>query len=169
MPGYDPQRHRDEFVIMPNHIHGIIWIVETPEHPDDTVGARRRAPTMRRRAPKVEQFGKPVPGSIPTIVHAFKSAVTRRINALRGTPGARVWQRNYYEHIIRNDRALNAIRRYIAENPARWHLDRYNPNAVDPDPRVRDLWRRLQNNARTHSLHVRGEASPRPYPKAYRD
>jgi len=75
----------DEFVVMPNHIHGILWIV------DDGVGARRR------RAPTVEQFGKPVPKSIPTIIRAFKSAVTRRINQMHGTPGARVWQRNYYK------------------------------------------------------------------------
>ncbi len=120
----------DEFVVMPNHIHGIIWIVD--------VGA------WRRRAPTREQFGRPVPGSLPTIVRAFKSAVTRRINALRGTPGAPVWQRNYYEHIIRTERALDAIRRYIAANPLRWHLDRYNPVATGTDPIARDLWRLLK-------------------------
>ena len=84
------------------------------------------------------------PGSLGAIIRAFKSAVTKRINALRGTPGARVWQRNYYERIIRDERALNAIRRYIAENPQRWHLDRYNPNATAPDPMARALWRLLQ-------------------------
>ena len=120
----------DEFVVMPNHIHGIVWIVD--------VGARRR------HAPTREQFGRPVPGSLPTIVRAFKSAVTRRINALRGTPGAPVWQRNYYEHIIRTERALDAIRRYIAANPLRWHLDRYNPAAIGPDPMTRDLWHLLK-------------------------
>ncbi len=94
----------NEFVVMPNHIHGIMWIVE----PD--VGARRcHAPT--------EQFGHSVPGSVPTIIRSFKSAVTCRINALCDTPGALVWQRNYYEHIIRTERALNAIHRYIAEPP----------------------------------------------------
>ena len=128
----------DEFVVMPNHIHGIIWIVEL----DPAVGARRR------RAPTKEQFGKPVAGSIPTIIRSFKSAVTRGINAHRGTPGERVWQRNYYEHIIRNERALQAIRRYIAENPLRWHLDRYNPEAIGPDPQARALWRMLQADAR---------------------
>ncbi|SMC25408.1 REP element-mobilizing transposase RayT [Desulfacinum hydrothermale DSM 13146] len=87
--------HEDEFVVMPNHIHGIIWIV-------DDVGARRR------RAPTVEQFGKPVPGSIPTIIRAFKSAVTQRINGLQGTSGGVVWQRNYYEHIIRDEESLNS-------------------------------------------------------------
>ncbi len=135
----------DEFVVMPNHIHGIIWIVEMDD-PHSVGARRRRAPTTDRRAPTVEQFGKPVPGSIPTIVRAFKSAVTHRINALRGTPGVRVWQRNYFEHIIRNQRALNATRRYIAENPLRWHLDRYNPAATGPDPQARGLWRMLQTD-----------------------
>ncbi len=120
----------DEFVIMPNHIHGIVWIVD--------VGARRR------RSPPPEKLCRPVPGSLPTIVRAFKSAVTRRINALRGTPGAPVWQRNYYEHIIRTEPALDAIRRYIAANPLRWHLDRYNPTATGTDPMARDLWRLLK-------------------------
>lgn len=67
------------------------------------------------------------PGSLGAIVRAFKSAVARRINALRGTPGEFVWQRNYYEHIIRNDEALNRIRQYISDNPIRWELDRENP------------------------------------------
>ncbi len=70
-------------------------------------------------------------------------------------PGGRVWQRNYYEHIIRNERALNAIRRYIIDNPWRWHLDRYNPDATGPDPRARDLWRMLQTNAHTHPKSTR--------------
>jgi REP element-mobilizing transposase RayT len=50
----------------------------------------------------------------------FKSAATKRINALWGTPSAPVWQRNYYEHIIRDEKSLNRIRQYIAENPLRW-------------------------------------------------
>ena len=127
----------DEFIVMPNHIHGIIRIVADPTA---VVGARRR------RAPTVEQFGKPVPGSIPTIVRAFKSAVTKRINQLRGTPGAPVWQRNYYEHIIRTERTLIAIRRYIIENPARWSLDRYNPHTTGPDPMVRDIWHMMRTD-----------------------
>jgi len=127
--------YEDEFVVMPNHIHGIIWIV-------DNVGATRRV------APTDNLPNGPVPGSIGAIVGQFKSAVTRRINQRRGAPGARVWQRNYYEHIIRTERALNAIRRYIIENPLRWHLDRYNLHATGPDPQARDLGRLLQTDAR---------------------
>lgn len=120
----------DEFVVMPNHIHGIIWIV------DDTVGATRRvAPTTRRVAPT----RGPVPGSIGAIIGQFKSIVTKHINALRGTPGTPIWQRNYWEHIIRNEHALNAIRQYICDNPARWSLDRYNPHAVGPDPMAQEI------------------------------
>jgi len=107
--------HEDEFVVMPNHVHGIIWIVD-----DDGGATRRVAPTQNNRP------AGPVPGSIGAIVGQFKSTVARRVNELRSTPGVPVWQRNYYEHIIRNDRALNIIRRYIAENPLRWHLDRNN-------------------------------------------
>ncbi len=67
----------------------------------------------------------------------------------RDTPGARVWQRNYFEHIIRHERALNAIRRYIAENPLRWHLDRYNPHATGTDPQAQEIWQMMKENART--------------------
>lgn len=106
----------DEFVIMPNHGHGIIWIE------DDLVGARRRrAPTET-----TEKFGKPVKGSIPTIVRAYKSAVTYAVNKLENQLGAVLWQRNYYEHIIRNDRELHNIARYIQFNPLNWQLDRDN-------------------------------------------
>ena len=131
----------DAHVVMPNHFHGIIWIAC-----DNTGrGTARRGTT--RRAPTAEQFGKPVAGSLPTIVRAFKSAVTKRINELRGTPGAPVWQRNYYEHIVRTERTLDAIRQYVTGNPARWALDRYNPTATDRDPHAADLWRLLQEDA----------------------
>ncbi|WP_216641408.1 transposase [Thermus scotoductus] len=120
--------HEDEFVVMPNHIHGMIWIV------DDVGATRRVAPT------KTNPPAGPAPGSIGAIVGAFKSAVTRRINQRRGTPGVRVWQRNYYEHIIRHERALNAIRRYIAENPLRWHLDRRLGKDYEYHPEVTEAW-----------------------------
>ena len=79
------------------------------------VGAHGRAPL--RRAPQ----------SLGAFVAGFKSAATRRINARRGTPGTVVWQRNYYEHIIRDERSLDRIREYIAANPLQWDLDRENP------------------------------------------
>ncbi|MHB0924866.1 MAG: transposase [Bellilinea sp.] len=103
-----------EFVVMPNHFHGIILIV-------DGRGTAHRAPTGD--IPTYEQFGKPVAGSIPTVVRGFKSAATKRINIFRNTPGAPVWQRNYYEHIIRNEKSYFEIAQYIFDNPAHWETD----------------------------------------------
>jgi putative transposase len=110
--------HRDEFVVMPNHIHGVLWII-------DEVGARRRhAPTTK------EEFGKPIAGSLPTIIRAYKAAVTRRINKIRLKPGSPFWQRNYYERVVRNQEELDAIREYIRDNPLMWDQDRNNLNHI---------------------------------------
>jgi len=136
--------HPDEFVVMPNHVHGIIWIVDTNADGGDDVGARRR------RAPTAEQFGKPIPGSIPTIVRSFKSMTTRRINLLRNAPGTPVWQRNYYDRIIRHERALNAIRQYIIENPRRWQMDRENQARTAPDPLAQAIWNMLKQEEADH-------------------
>jgi REP element-mobilizing transposase RayT len=106
----------DAFVVMSNHIHGIV-IIDLP----NTVGARHAVPL------RMEQFGKPVSGAISTIIRSFKSAVTKRINEMHGTPRVTVWQRNYYEHVIRNEEELNRIRQYIIDNPKQWELDRENP------------------------------------------
>lgn len=109
--------HEEEFVVMPNHIHGIIWLVEN-------VGTRRR------RVPTAEAFGKPVAGSIPTIIRAYKSAVTYAINKLENSRGAAVWQRNYYERVVRNERELDVIARYIDYNPDAWQFDRDNSENI---------------------------------------
>jgi hypothetical protein len=77
-------------------------------------------------AENLERFGKPIAGSIPTIVRAFKSAVTKRINELRTTPGLPIWQRNYYEHIIRNEKEFQEIESYILNNPLNWLKDEEN-------------------------------------------
>ncbi len=113
----------DEFVVMPNHVHGIIMILNRRD-------TARHIPAARS-IPTVEKFSEPVSGSLPTIVRAFKSAVTKRINILRSTPGGLVWQQNYYEHIIRNDRSLNRIREYIHYNPHREHLGQYHPAEIE--------------------------------------
>ncbi len=129
--------NKDEFVVMPNHIHGIVWVLE------GDVGARRR------RAPTMEQFGKPVPGSIPSIIRSFKSACTRSINILNKTSGTSIRQRNYYEHIIRTETSLNEIRRYIQDNPACWQFDRYNPETCGDDPLTHDVWENHKRDAET--------------------
>ncbi len=101
----------DEFVIMPNHIHGILWLYKKS---DDDVGkgTARRALTSG--------FGCSISGSLATIVGAYKSAVTKRINLLRHTPGEPVWLRNYYEHIICSEKEYENIVNYIDLNPLRW-------------------------------------------------
>ena len=102
----------DEWVVMPNHVHGIVVITGG----DARRGDRPVAPTPGPR-----------PRSLGAMIAGFKSAATTRINEQRGTPGAPVWQRNYYEHIVRDEDDLNRIRQYIRENPAHWASDRENP------------------------------------------
>ncbi|MBN2099560.1 MAG: transposase [Dehalococcoidia bacterium] len=106
----------DAFTIMPNHLHGIVVIHEQCR------GTLQRAPTQ------TERFARPTSNSIPTIVRLFKSATTTRINVLRGAPGMPVWQRGYYEHVVRNEQELTAIRQYIQANPAQWDEDENNPD-----------------------------------------
>lgn len=128
----------DEFVVMPNHIHGIVWIVEW----DGTnVGASGRSPLHDR---PFQRPRGPAPRSLASFVAGFKSAVTRCINHVRGSLGTSVWQRNYWEHVIRTERVLNAIRQYIHANPSRWSFDRYNPHAIGSDPVGRELWAMLR-------------------------
>ena len=116
-----------DFVVMPNHVHGIIWITDDNVGARDVGAQRRCAPTMTMTMPNV------VPGSIGAIIRAFKSAAAKRINILRDTPGAPIWQRNYYEHSIRNDDAWRRIAEYIITNPQRWVLDRENPDRAGVD------------------------------------
>ncbi len=111
----------DAFVVMPNHVHGIIGIIGGGTTPADGVGAHGRAPLrggIAFRPPK----------SLGALVAGFKCAVTTRINRHRGTPGAKVWQRGYYERVLRDERELGIARRYIADNPLRWPLDRLHPD-----------------------------------------
>jgi REP element-mobilizing transposase RayT len=119
-PQIRPYVELDEWVIMPNHMHGIIVIME-----GGMVGATRRvAPTTTDRPTG------PKSGSLGAIIGQFKSVTTKRVNALRGTPRVPVWQRNYYEHIIRNEDDLARVREYIANNPLQWGIDRNNPHHI---------------------------------------
>ncbi len=116
----------DEFVVMPNHVHGIIWIVRDHRQGD---AARRGDPPGRPYPPgrPDDRPRGPAAGSVGAIIGQIKSIAAKRINALRGTPAAPVWGRNYYEHIIRYETSLNRIRRYIAANPSRWADDHEHP------------------------------------------
>jgi len=132
----------DEFVVMPNHVHGIVWIVppivgadgihpdsgihqsetgvrHTPQ-PDPETGARR-APQPLQRAPK----------SLGSFIAGFKSSVTSRAGRELDMTG--IWQRNYYDHIIRSENEFQAIWNYIDNNPQKWGSDQLHPSAL-PNP-----------------------------------
>jgi len=115
----------DEFVVMPNHVHGIIWITggrgDPVGRPYDPVGRPHDNDRDDQRP------HGPAAGSVGAIIGQIKSIAAKRINALRGTPAAPVWGRNYYEHIIRYETSLSRIRRYIAANPSRWAEDHEHP------------------------------------------
>jgi REP element-mobilizing transposase RayT len=120
LPRRYPNVELDEFVLMPNHIHGIIRIVRAvhePPLPPNAVkfvrGAIRESPLRRKML-------------LAKIIGYFKMNTAKRINEIRGVAGVPVWQRNYYEHIVRNNDELNKIRDYIATNPLRWPTDPEN-------------------------------------------
>lgn len=104
------------FVIMPNHIHGIVTIYNNVE-----AGLKPASTLSTITASTINKLH-----GLPEIVRAFKSYSARRINILRQTPGISIWQHNYYEHIIRNDGSLERIQKYIADNPLNWTKDRNN-------------------------------------------
>jgi putative transposase len=131
LPDHFSDTEVNPFVVMPNHIHGIITIYEN-DRVDPTAFTRRgtiyRAPTTNDhpptrddRAQKTEKFGQPVVGSIPTLIRIYKAAVSRL--ARKELKMVNVWQRNYYEHIIRNQSELESIANYILSNPVHWPDD----------------------------------------------
>ena len=166
----------DEFVVMPNHVHGIIFLTgvasvsalvrasprdagsypnEQPTAdtdvwttPGDSLGPADRISGVGRQPVQAPGSGQewgpgqargPAPTepviSLADVVHRFKTMTTRRYAGAVKNAGwtpfrGRLWQRNYYEHIIRNDAALDRTRRYVVENPARWGADEENPNRV---------------------------------------
>jgi putative transposase len=64
------------------------------------------------------------------VIGAFKTVSTKSINELQDVVGVKFWQRDFYEHVIRNERELNAIRQYIINNPANWREDKLNPGSL---------------------------------------
>ena len=106
-----PHVGRDEFVVMPNHVHGILVL-------NDVGAGFKPAPTQPVRP--YRRHG------LPEIVRGFKTFSARRINALRNSRGIPVWQRSYYEHVIRSEADLTDVREYIQNNPLQWELDQEN-------------------------------------------
>ncbi len=78
--------------------------------------------------PYVGQFGLPIANSLPTIIRSFKSAVTKEVNIARDAKGTPVWQKGYYEHVIRNESSWTRLRDYIQTNPISWQLDQLHPD-----------------------------------------
>lgn len=123
----------DSFVVMPDHIHGMFYMAGG-FHKDDA-GVRRGkaclAPTNTEPTPSL--FHKPPARSLSSIVGSYKSAVSKHINILRNAPAAPVWQRNYYEHIIRSEEERLGIQRYILNNPLNYDADTHYdvPTIID--------------------------------------
>ena len=171
VPRHFASVNMDAFVVMPNHIHGIIVITNA------SVGAgspRPGSPRPECPYPDCRQGGETIWGgetpplqmgdiancgtpprrrpTLGNIMAYFKYQSTKQINALRQTPAARVWQRNYYEHIIRDQASLDRIRQYIRDNPAQWAFDRENPMAVTPvSGKIRQIQKGGGEHLREHS------------------
>ena len=118
LPSHYSNVQLDEFVVMPNHVHGIIVLTNEGK---GWAGLRPAPTDASAPAEPAKQY------PLSEIVRAFKSFSARRINEVRQTPGLPLWQRTYYEHVIRNDIDLNEIRQYIVNNPTSWELDEQNP------------------------------------------
>ena len=107
LPDHHPYIELRAFIVMPNHVHGILMVKDT-----DLEAVKRR--------------------SVSDIMRRYKTFSSRRINRIRQTTGP-VWQRSYWEHVIRNQEAFRRIHDYITTNPLRWHLDKENPHRIGED------------------------------------
>ncbi len=171
----------DEFIIMPNHLHGIVKFIMQDDFKgrlvednaltyDSSVGAQGIAPLpgchptlgldkqahsgaplpshSMLRLDKQAHSGAPLrrlPKSLGSFIAGFKATSTKSVNVERGKPGYPLWQRNYYEHIIRNEDELYKIRDYIRGNPMKWEYDEENPNS-DPSNRIMTPFRNVKDD-----------------------
>jgi len=148
LPNHYDNIELDAYVIMPNHFHGIILITDNVwaihELPRHELPRQRQDELPRHELPRQRQDELPIhelpihelPRQqqkqrqqqrrkmlLPKIVGRFKMNSAKQINQMRNTPGISVWQRNYYEHIIRDEKSLENIRNYIINNPLQWYYD----------------------------------------------
>ena len=119
-----PYLYTDEWVVMPNHFHAIMVIADKPRR-----GVSRNAPTINKQR-TANNSSNPIAKRKPLgrLIGAFKTVSTKKINILRDAPGTKLWQRNYYEHIIRNPDAMDKICYYIVNNPLSWSVDQLHPD-----------------------------------------
>jgi len=120
LPERFPTVESDAFVVMPNHVHAILFIV----------GAGQALPVKGAASSAPTGSGST---TLSKVLRAFKSISAIQVNRLLSRSGQPFWQRNYYEHAIRNEESLNCIREYIATNPLRWEMDRENPEHKGED------------------------------------
>jgi putative transposase len=134
----------DRYVIMPNHMHGIVMLKESlvgTRHavsPQENENLHQGAPLQKYVSPQgisnfrqTEKCGKPIHGSLSTIMRSFKSAASKRIHSA-GQLGFD-WQSRFYEHVIRDGNDLDRIRRYILDNPTNWLNDENFPQNIRMD------------------------------------
>lgn len=120
------QLFEDEFIIMPNHLHGIVNIVQTGTSCKIKIKPCNNPVTAQNEQEETSQFNL-ISKSLGSFIAGFKSSVTRR--AINEIGICSVWQRNYYDHIIRNDGEYDRLWNYINDNPRRWIEDQLHPNA----------------------------------------
>ena len=141
MPARFPSVRLDAFIVMPNHVHGIIMVgaqfIAPQKTPPTIVGAQFIAPSDGFGTATIDQGAINRAPTLGEMVRAYKAASTRLIRQA-GTPDF-AWQRNYYEHVVRDEESLDRIRQYILDNRARWEFDRENPAATALEPE--DAWR----------------------------
>jgi REP element-mobilizing transposase RayT len=118
IPGYFPHFGLEGYVVMPNHLHGILVLQDAhrAKHPPKADASPLQPPRSKGTQP----------GSVQAVIQTFKAISTRRFHALPGMKLNRLWQRGFYDHVIRDEAELNRIRAYVEENPLRWALDREN-------------------------------------------
>ncbi len=125
IPDHFPNVLLDYFVVMPNHIHGIINIVGAKHSHLASTNKVNPLPVNASPLQPLQPCGTDK-GSLGAIIQNFKSVTTRKVNKVLEQQGMPLWQRNYYEHVIRNEDDLNDIREYIINNPLKWALDKEN-------------------------------------------
>jgi len=121
IPEHFPNTILHEYIVMPNHIHGIIEIIETHDNQDTCRGEKFFAPTIFAHAPTINTKFKSPAKTIGSIIRGFKIGVTKWFR--NNTENYTVWQRNYYDIIIRNKQSYDFISDYIINNPINWHKD----------------------------------------------
>lgn len=128
LPFHFPNLTLDAFVVMPNHIHGILVLTD-PLRRGEASG-RQRVTSYENHCPDASplQPRGTTPGSVGAMIQNFKSISAQRINRRCQPNTIKVWQRNYYEHIVRDETSLEHLRQYISNNPLSWQKDQLHPD-----------------------------------------